>query len=176
MSDLPMADTHTSQITIPQLAVLFDCSDTMVRQVMRRIEIPKRGGGYSRQRLWAALGFTGTFPPDDDPLWQPLLDVAAAAKIVGVSEKTIGRLFDGTHADKTLGNYLWLGPRKRQIIRFELKAWQAGITPLHDRPVERIHPGLRPGARNADRSPQKSDLFGRHTPPSAGLFLPPRRV
>ncbi|MCV2879309.1 hypothetical protein OE699_10620 [Sedimentimonas flavescens] len=174
MPDHATSTAHAVQVSTSQLAEFFVCSNEMARQIMRRVDIPKRGGGYSRQRLWRALGFLGPFPVDDDPLWQPLADVATVAKIAMVSEKTVGRMFDGRHADKTFENHLWLGPRKRLIFPFELQAWLTGSTPRFQRPVERIHAGLRPGASSAGISAQKPSRAGRNVRPTASLFLSPK--
>ncbi|WP_149776145.1 hypothetical protein [Ruegeria intermedia] len=173
MPNLTETAALTKLISVPQLAEFFDCSETMARRVMRRIEIPKRGGGYSKQRLWAALGFSGSCPAESDSTWQPLLDVPAVAKIANSSARTIGRMFDGHHADKTFTNFLWLGPRKRLIFRFELEAWLTGQAPRFERPVERIHPGLRPGVFVVVGSRNKPDRAGKVAPPTSGLFLSP---
>ena len=130
-------------ISTKDLAAFLQASPAFARAVMAHLDIPKRGGGYSRRRLLDALGFVAPFPLEETELWRPLLDVPAAAAMAGVSEKTVGRLLEGTHADKTLTAYVHLGPRKRLVFPFELASWLNGEPTRFKRDPSRMHPALR---------------------------------
>jgi len=164
-------------ISTCDLAEWLDCSDTFARELMRRLDIPKRGGGYPRARLLAAMGFAYPYPLDNSEVWKPLVDGPAAARAAKTSEKTICRMFDGIHKDKTFTNRLYLGPRKRLVFSFEVEAWQLCLPPLFERDVSRMHPEFLKSA-TSDSKNEPARMRANRTEPSsvAALFQPPPKA
>jgi hypothetical protein len=90
-----------------------------------------------------ACGFEAPLSIDAPYIWSPLWDVPAVAKATGQSAKTIGRMFNSAHHDKSFTNALHLGPRKRVVFQFEVESWANGTTPKIERKSELIHLFLR---------------------------------
>ena len=159
-----------------ELSEFLDVSDAFARKLMKKLNIPKCGKGYPRLRVFAAFGFEKPFPIHAAKNWETLLDVPAAAKKTGESEKTIGRMFEGVHKDKSFTNFLFFGPRKRMIFPFEAEAWLAGTQPEFIRKTELMHPYLR-----GEKASKTRTTNHKLEPAPAGarssatvLFLPPK--
>lgn len=163
-------------ISTEDLSEFLNATEGFARNLMKKLDIPKRGKGYPRLRIFAAFGFEKPFPIHAPKIWETLLDVPAAAEVTGEGEKTIGRMFEGTHKDKSFTNFLYFGPRKRVIFPFESEAWLSGSQPEFVRKKELMHPYLR-GEKSF--APQKNNH--KRESPSEGkrssatvLFLPPK--
>ncbi|UWQ02844.1 hypothetical protein K3X44_05855 [Aliiroseovarius crassostreae] len=159
------------------LSFFLTTSQAFARNLMKEIGIPKRGKGYPRARLLAALGFPHPLPTDEEALLQPLLDPQRAAAASGTSANTFGRMFDGSHHDQTFKNYIHLGPRKRLIFPFELDAWMTGVPPKFMRDKSLMHPRLR-GAKASVSAQTRQMLPVSASGPQAATstyFLPPKR-
>ena len=96
----------TDNLSTSEVAFLFNCSDGFARELMQRLEIPKRGQTYPVRRIFLALGLPQNFPTDAPELREPLLDVPAIARITGEAEKTVLRMMYGLHRDKSFINAL----------------------------------------------------------------------
>ncbi|NKX28493.1 hypothetical protein HGE68_01170 [Rhodobacteraceae bacterium R_SAG6] len=162
-------------ISTKELSEFLDVTETFARKLMKSLDIPKRRKGYPKLRLFAAFGFEAPFPIHAPDIWLSLLDVPAAAKATGEGEKTIGRMFEGSHKDKSFTNYLFLGPRKRVIFPFEAEAWLSGLQPEFVRRKALMHPYLR-----GEKTSEPSTNNHKHEPAPMGtrssataLFLPP---
>lgn len=165
-------------ISSADLSHYLGLSRPKAHDLMRRLSIPKRGKGFLKARLLAAFGFPPQIAMDDPEIWQPLLDVPAAAKAAHLSPKTMGRMFAGDHADQTFINCLHIGPRKRLIFPFELRAWLFDEPPQFIRERHLMHKSLR-----KDYSPQKPAAAAPTPAPASGkeqqspvthLFMPPK--
>ncbi|GAA3874388.1 hypothetical protein [Celeribacter arenosi] len=177
MSNKEVAEGAVELISTKEVATFFGSSQTFARELMRRLDIPKRGGGYSRARLLAAMGFAHPYPLDNSEVWKPLLDASAVGKATGQSAKTIGRMFDGTHADKSFTNRFYLGPRKRLVFSFEVKSWQLCLPPLFKRDVSRMHPEFLKSATTDIKNEPARMRTNRTEPGSvAALFQPPKKA
>ena len=145
---------------------------------MRQLDIPKRGGGYSKARLLAAMGFSAPLPVNVQDIWQPLMDAPKVAQKSGSSLKTIGRLFDGNHRDRSLVNRLYFGPRKRVIFPFELEAWMISEPPEFVRDAGLIHPSLRGESAPSKAKRPKTNDSSKAEPQSlvAHMFMPPKEA
>ena len=165
-------------ISTEELCEFLDCGDTLARTLMQRLEIPKRGSGYPRMRLLAALGFPAFLPTNTPDIWRTLLDVPATALKTGESQKTIGRMFSGVHRDKSFTHYMHVGDRKRLIFPFEVEAWLTCEVPKFNRQIELMHPSLRAthyqpktSTRRKAHTLRKSEATG-----SAAMFMPPKKA
>lgn len=163
-------------IRTKELSEFLDVTDAFARTLMKALDIPKRGIGYPKTRLFAAFGFPAPIPIGAPDIWRPLLDGPAAAKATEQSEKTIGRMFEGIHKDKSFTNFLFFGPRKRMIFPFEAEAWLSGIQPEFIRKKDLMHPYLRGEKTSTTRTTNH-----KHEPAPTGegssatvLFLPPK--
>tara|TARA_R110002073_G_scaffold36546_1_gene106424 strand:+ start:4051 stop:4584 length:534 start_codon:yes stop_codon:yes gene_type:complete len=133
----------TDNLSTSEVAFLFNCSDGFARELMQRLEIPKRGQTYPVRRIFLALGLPQNFPTDAPELREPLLDVPAIARITGEAEKTVLRMMYGLHRDKSFINALHAGARKHLLFEFEVDAWMNGIEARYIRYPESIHPELQ---------------------------------
>ncbi len=166
---------HTLLISTKDLSEFLNTSEGFARILMNNLDIPKRGKGYPRLRIFAVFGFEKPYPIHAPGVWSTLLDAPAVAKETGQSEKTIGRMYEGTHKDKSFTNSLCFGPRKRMIFPFEVEAWLSGAHPKFVRKNEFMHPFLR-----GERPPTHYTDNPRHEPaptgarsPATAIFLPP---
>lgn len=130
-------------LSTKDLSIFLTTSQAFARTLMKELGIPKRGAGFPRVRLLAAFGFAQPLPICEQGIWRPLLDAQRAATVSGVSAKTFGRMFDGSHRDPTFRNFIHLGPRKRLIFAFELEAWMSGTSPEFMRDIGLMHPCIR---------------------------------
>jgi hypothetical protein len=163
-------------LSTKDLSIFLTTSQAFARNLMKELDIPKRGKGYPRARLLAAFGFAPPLPLGEQGIWRPLLDAKRAAVASGGSAKTFGRMFDGSHRDPSFRNYIHLGPRKRLIFAFELEAWMSGASPKFERDIGLMHPLIR-GMQASPPPPVKQNLS---TPvpgpqPSATAFSCPKR-
>ncbi len=172
------AKDHALLISTKDLAGFLNSTDGFARNLMKNLDIPKRGKGYPRLRIFAAFGFEQPYPVHAPEIWSTLLDAPAVAKETGESEKTIGRMYEGLHKDKSFTNFLRFGPRKRMIFPFEVEAWLSGTQPKFVRKNELIHPFLR-----GEMPPTHQTDNPRHEPAPTGtrssvtaIFLPPKAV
>lgn len=168
--------TETALISTKELTEFLGVSTAYTRNLMRTLEIPKRGNGYSKVRLLIACGFEAPLPLDAIYIWNPLWDVPAVAKATGQSAKTVGRMFNCEHHDKSFANALHLGPRKRVVFQFEVKAWANGTTPEIERKSELIHPFLRssPNKPTTKRDSRSSNSPHGVSCSATALFLNPK--
>lgn len=167
---------ETALISIKKLTEFLGVSAAYTRNLMKTLEIPKRGNGYSKVRLLMACGFEAPLSIDAPYIWSPLWDVPAVAKATGQSAKTIGRMFNCEHHDKSFANALHLGPRKRVIFQFEVEAWANGTTPEIERKPELIHPFLRssPNKPTTKRDSRSSNSPRDMSYSATALFLNPK--
>lgn len=170
------AKDHALLISTKDLAGFLNSTDGFARNLMKNLDIPKRGKGYPRLRIFAALGFEKPYPIHAPEIWSTLLDAPAVAKETGESEKTIGRMYEGAHKDKSFTNVLRFGPRKRMIFPFEVEAWLSGTQPKFVRKKDLMHPYLRGENTSTTRT-----INHKHEPAPTGarssatvLFLPPK--
>lgn len=170
------AKDYALLISTEDLSEFLNATEGFARNLMKKLDIPKRGKGYPRLRIFAAFGFEKPFPIHAPKIWETLLDVPAAAKVTGEGEKTIGRMFEGTHKDKSFTNFLYFGPRKRVIFPFESEAWLSGSQPEFVRKKEFMHPYLRGEKTSASQTNNhKRDAAPVSAQPSAtAFFLPPK--
>jgi hypothetical protein len=173
----PEPTTHLL-ISTEDLSEFLGCDDRLALDFMRRLEIPKRGSGFPRARLLAALGFPAPIPMNTPEIWKPLLDAPAAALATEQSAKTIGRMYIGDHRDKSFTNYIHVGERKRLIFQFEAEAWLEGEEPKFSRQIEFMHSSLRAPSKqpkvNTRRKPPSPQTTAGMA--SAALFMPPKRA
>lgn len=176
-SDQPETTTDLL-ISTRELSEFLGCSDKLALDFMRRLEIPKRGSGFPRARLLAAFGFPRPLPTNTPEIWEPLLDVPAAALATKQSAKTIGRMFNGDHRDKSFTNYIHVGDRMRLIFPFEKDAWLAGVEPMFSRQIELMHSSLRAPNKQPKANTRRNPPSPRTTAgvASAALFMPPKRA
>ncbi len=168
--------TVTENLTTSETATFFGCSEGFSRDLMEHLDIPKRGKGYPFRRILLAVGLPHDTPANTPEIREPLLDVADIAKAIGQSERTVRRMVNGTHRDKSFTNALHLGPRKRLLFKFEVDAWRNGIEPMFTRAIESIHPELRKDAKRVSKPKTKKDKSSPKQPPAksmTSIFVPP---
>ena len=103
------AKDHALLISTKDLSEFLNTTDGLARNLMKELDIPKRGKGYPRPRVFAAFGFEIPYPIHAPSLWSTLLDAPAVAKETGESEKTIRRMDEGAPKDKSFTNRLFFG-------------------------------------------------------------------
>lgn len=163
-------------LSTKDLSIFLTTSQAFARNLMKELDIPKRGKGYPRARLLAAFGFPPPLPLGEQGIWRPLLDAKRAAVVSGGSAKTFGRMFDGSHRDPSFRNYIHLGPRKRLIFAFELEAWMSGVSPKLVRDISLMHPLIR-GMQTSTPTPVKQSVSPPvpGSPPAATAFFLPKK-
>lgn len=170
------AKDHALLISTKDIAGFLNTSEGFARNLMKNLDIPKRGKGYPRLRIFAALGFEKPYPINAPGIWSTLLDAPAAAKETGEGEKTIGRMYEGAHKDNSFTNFLYFGPRKRMIFPFEAEAWLSGTQPKFVRKKELMHTFLRrerQATHHADNPKREPAPTGTRSSATA-IFLPPK--
>ena len=152
--------TGSDLISVGRMAKTFLCSDDFARGLMRRLDIPRRGGGYSARRMLVALGFVDPFPTGffviHDAHPGPLVDANGLTMLLGEAPRTVRRRLSGTHPDQSFPQVIHLGASTRLVMRDELDAWMHGIAQMSGRDPARLHRALKPDRNRATTARRKT--------------------